>query len=50
VQRIITDLGVIDVRDGALVLRELAPEITVGQVAAATDAELIIDLENPGHF
>ncbi|MGW5514421.1 CoA transferase subunit B [Nocardia africana] len=49
VQRIITDLGVIDVRDGALVLRELAPGVTVGQIAAATGAELIVDLEEPAH-
>ncbi|MGW5513289.1 CoA transferase subunit B [Nocardia africana] len=49
VQRIITDLGVIDVRDGALVLRELAPSVTVGQIAAATGAELIVDLEVPAH-
>ncbi|MDR7173058.1 3-oxoacid CoA-transferase subunit B [Nocardia kruczakiae] len=49
VQRIITDLGVIDVRDGTLVLRELAPGVTVGQIAAATGAELIVDLEEPAH-
>ncbi|MFF0455340.1 CoA transferase subunit B [Nocardia africana] len=49
VQRIITDLGVIDVRDGTLVLRELAPGVTVGQIAAATGAELIVDLEVPAH-
>ncbi|OXR46922.1 putative succinyl-CoA:3-ketoacid coenzyme A transferase subunit B [Nocardia cerradoensis] len=49
VQRIITDLGVIDVRDGTLVLRELAPGVTVGEIAAATGAELIVDLEEPAH-
>jgi 3-oxoacid CoA-transferase subunit B len=44
VDRIITDLAVIDVvRDGAssrLVLRELAPNVSVEDVAAATGAEL----------
>jgi 3-oxoacid CoA-transferase subunit B len=43
VQRVITDLGVIDVLDGELVLRELAPGVTAGQVAEATDAELVLD-------
>ncbi|WP_281202131.1 3-oxoacid CoA-transferase subunit B [Nocardia jejuensis] len=49
VQRIITDLGIIDVRDGTLTLRELAPGVTVGQIAAATGAELIIDLQESSH-
>lgn len=49
VQRIITDLGVIDVRDGALLLRELAPDVTVGQIAAVTGAELVVDLEESAH-
>jgi 3-oxoacid CoA-transferase subunit B len=40
VNRIITDLAVIDVEDGALVLRELAPGVTVAEVAAATGAAL----------
>ena len=46
VQRIITNLGVIDVQDGTLVLRELAPEITVEQIQAATGVELVVDLED----
>lgn len=45
VQRIITDLGVIDVRDGTLVLRELAPDVTVEQITAATGSELVVALE-----
>ncbi|MFD9551731.1 3-oxoacid CoA-transferase subunit B [Nocardia salmonicida] len=44
VHRIITDLAVIDVRDGTLVLRELAPDVTMAQVVSATDSELTIDL------
>jgi 3-oxoacid CoA-transferase subunit B len=40
VDRIITDLGVIDVTDTGLKLVELAPGVTRDQVAAATEAEL----------
>lgn len=44
VHRIITNLAVIDVRDGTLVLRELAPDVTVAQVTAATATELTVEL------
>ncbi len=40
VDRIITDMAVIDVTDRGLVLREIAPGLTVEQVAAATEASL----------
>jgi len=40
VDRIITDLGVIDITDTGLKLVELAPGVTKEQVAAATQAEL----------
>ncbi|MCX0273459.1 3-oxoacid CoA-transferase subunit B [Nocardia zapadnayensis] len=44
VQRIITDLAVIDIEDEGPVLRELAPEVGVEQVRAATGTELTVDL------
>jgi 3-oxoacid CoA-transferase subunit B len=44
VHRIITDLAVIDVEPGGLVLRELAPEVTEEQVRAATGVPLKVEL------
>ena len=43
VSRIITDLAVIDVTEAGLVLRELAPGVTLGEVQAATGVPLIIE-------
>ncbi|MFF7734245.1 3-oxoacid CoA-transferase subunit B [Streptomyces sp. NPDC007984] len=42
VNRIITDLGVLDVTDDGLVLVETAPGVTAGEIAARTDAELTV--------
>ncbi|WP_329523542.1 CoA transferase subunit B [Streptomyces jietaisiensis] len=42
VDRVITDLGVLDVTDGGLVLVETAPGVTVAQITAATDAALTL--------
>jgi 3-oxoacid CoA-transferase subunit B len=40
VQRIITDLATLDVTSGGLVLRELAPGVSLDEVRAATGADL----------
>jgi len=45
VQRVITDLAVIDVEPRGLVLRELAPGVSLEQVRAATEPELVVALE-----
>ena len=45
VQRIITDMAVLDVTDQGLVLRELAPGVSVDDVRAATEPDIIIEPE-----
>jgi 3-oxoacid CoA-transferase subunit B len=47
VSRIITDLAVLDVTEAGLVLRELAPGVTLTEVQTATGVPLIVDGE-PG--
>lgn len=44
VQRIISDLAVIDVTPEGLVLRELAEGVTLDEVRRATEPELLVDL------
>ncbi|MFJ8147898.1 CoA transferase subunit B [Streptomyces sp. NPDC096048] len=42
VNRVITDLGVLDVTDDGLVLVETAPGVSVDEITARTDAELVV--------
>ena len=42
VDLIITEMGVIEVTEKGLVLREISPEVTIEEIKAATGAELII--------
>jgi 3-oxoacid CoA-transferase subunit B len=44
VQRIITDLAVIDIEPEGLVLRELAPGVTLDEVLASTEPRLTVSL------
>jgi 3-oxoacid CoA-transferase subunit B len=44
IQRIITDLAVLDVTDGGLVLRELAPGVSLDDVRAVTEPDFEVRL------
>jgi 3-oxoacid CoA-transferase subunit B len=48
IQRIITDLGVIDVEPEGLVLRETAPGVSVDEIRTATEPPLILGPELTG--
>jgi 3-oxoacid CoA-transferase subunit B len=42
VDRVVTDLAVVDITPGGFVLRETAPGVTVDDVLAATEAPLTL--------
>ena len=42
IKKVVTDLGVFDIRDGAFHLVELAPDVTVEEVVAKTAGKLVI--------
>jgi 3-oxoacid CoA-transferase subunit B len=44
VNRVITDLAVIDISPDGFILRECAPGVTVDEIRAATDAPLAVEL------
>jgi 3-oxoacid CoA-transferase subunit B len=44
IQRIITDLAVLDVEPSGLVLRELAPGVTVDEIRAVTEPNFVVSL------
>lgn len=47
VRKVVTNLGVLDIQDGAFHLRELAPGISVDEIKNATAGKLIIDGDIP---
>ena len=42
IKKVVTDLGVFDIRDGAFHLVELAPDVTLEEVVAKTDGKLVV--------
>lgn len=47
VRKVVTNLGVLDIKDGAFHLRELAPGISVDEIKNATAGKLIVDGDIP---
>ncbi|WIM68396.1 CoA transferase subunit B [Corynebacterium breve] len=45
VDRIITDMGVFDVGEDLLILRKLAPGITIKDIEANTEADFVVELD-----
>ncbi len=42
IKKVVTDLGVFDIRDGAFHLVELAPDVTLEEVVAKTEGKLVV--------
>jgi 3-oxoacid CoA-transferase B subunit len=42
VKKVVTDLGVFDISDGAFILKEIAPDVTVEEIKSKTDGNLIV--------
>ncbi len=47
VKKVVTNLAVMDIRDGAFVLRELAPGVSIEDVQQATEGTLVIEGDVP---
>jgi len=47
VKRVVTNLAVLDIRDGAFHLVERAPGVTVDEIVAATAGKLVVPAEVP---
>lgn len=47
VKKVVTNLAVMDIQDGAFHLRELAPGVSIDEVRNATEGKLIIDGDIP---
>ncbi|PTM06385.1 MAG: succinyl-CoA--3-ketoacid-CoA transferase [Bacteroidetes bacterium] len=47
VRKVVTNLGVLDIKDGAFHLRELAPGISIDEIKNATAGKLIIEGDIP---
>lgn len=47
IKRVLTDLALMDIEDGKFVLRERAPGVSVEQIKALTEGELVIPADVP---
>jgi 3-oxoacid CoA-transferase subunit B len=47
VKKVVTDLAVLDIRDGAFHLLERAPGVSVDQICRATQGRLVVPQEVP---
>ena len=45
INKVVTDLGVLEIKNNQFILKELAPDVSVETIQAATEGELVIDPE-----